>query len=712
MTRYKTWAGGLIAASVLFLPRLASAAGVPGQATELDEVNVTANKLIGETNSATIGTVYSEQFENRPIDRAGEILEVVPGLIVTQHSGEGKANQYFLRGYNLDHGTDFAIFVDGLPVNQPTHAHGQGYADNGFFIPELVDSVVYRKGPYYVEYGDFSEAGAADIRYKEHFDKNLVEATGGYYGYGRLLSVGSYKIGPGELVVGAEYTHYDGPYELKQSFNKGNLVLRYSGHYEGGSYHFLASGYSTRNLSPDQIALRGAPQYGLYGFIDPTDGGRSHRVNFSGGFEQQLGPGHLTVAAYAFRYQLDLFSDFTYFLDSPETRDANGVLLVDRNRDNIPDGDQFNQFDKRNVYGGSAIYTVPATIFGLKFDNEIGVQTRYDDILKDTLYRTYHRQRLSTTSESTVQEWNSAVFAQTSFRLTDWARADVGVRADNLAFDVQLNKAADPAAPAANSGSGAAKLISPKAALILGPFRKTEFFINAGQGYHSNDVRGATEHLDPSGGGPRDPVTPLVPARGIDLGLRSALIPHVQLAASVFRLTSGSELVFNGDAGDTSPNRASIRYGGELAVYWRPIPHLVFDSDIAYTQARYRVHDPVIGDHVPQAIQGVAAVGLTYTSPQGWDASLRARYFGKRPLVEDASVNSSSTTVVNIGAGYHLTRNLKIAGQINNLFDSKDHDIDYYYTSRLQGEPAAGVAGIHFHVIEPINGRIILSYSY
>ncbi|GAC1624938.1 MAG: TonB-dependent receptor [Nevskia sp.] len=690
-------AWGPIALSMLaLLPKPGAAAGVPGEATELGAVNVTANKLVGESDSATIGTVYSEQFENRPISRPGEILEVVPGLIVTQHSGEGKANQYFLRGYNLDHGTDFAIFVDGLPVNQPTHAHGQGYADNGFFIPELVDSVLYRKGPYYVEYGDFSEAGAADIRYKEHFDRNLFEATGGYYGYGRLLGVGSYKIGPGELVVGAEYVHYDAPYELKESFNKGNLVLRYAGHHEGGSYHVLASAYSTRNLSPDQIPQRAVDQglIGLYGFIDPTDGGRSHRVNFSGGLDQQLGPGHLSFAAYAFRYQLDLYSDFTYFLDNPV------------------DGDQFNQFDKRNVYGGSAVYKIPAALFGLKFDNEVGVQTRYDDILKVALYRTARRQRLSTTSDDSVQEWNSAAFAQTSFRLTDWARASLGLRAENLAFDVQVNTAGTPAAIARNSGSGAAKLISPKGALIFGPFHKTEFFINAGQGYHSNDVRGATEHIDPVSGDPRDPVTPLVPARGLDLGLRSALVPHVQLAASVFRLSSASELVYNGDAGDTSPNRASVRYGGELAVYYRPIPHLVIDSDIAYTRARYKDHDPVIGDHVPQAVQGVAALGLTYESPQGWDASLRARYFGKRPLIEDASVVSKATTVVNVGIGYRLTQKLKIAGQINNLFDSKDHDIDYYYSSRLQGEPADGVNDTHFHVIEPINGRVTLSYTY
>ena len=689
MTNCKKLLPGAIAVSLLAVSPLGNAAGIPGEAVVLDKVTVTASALVGETDSATIGTVYSEQFENRPISRPGELLEVVPGLIVTQHSGEGKANQYFLRGYNLDHGTDFAIFVDGLPVNMPTHAHGQGYADNGFFIPELVESIVYRKGPYYVEYGDFSEAGAADIRYKESFDKNLVEATGGAYGYGRTLGVGSYKLGGGNLVYGAEYVHYDGPYDLKESFNKGNLTLRYSEHFDGGSYHLLAGGYSTRNLSPDQIPQRAVDQgrIGLYGFLDPTDGGRSHRVNFSGGFDKRLGPGVLNFAAYAFRYQLDLYSDFTFLLDNPV------------------DGDQFNQFDKRNVYGGTLSYKLPGTLFGFKLDSEVGVTTRYDDILKVALYRTRQRQRLSITSDASVQEWNSAAYAQTSLRLTDWARANIGIRADNLSFDVQSNNAL-------NSGSGASKLISPKGALIFGPFHKTEFFVNAGQGYHSNDVRGATETVDPQSGTPRSAVTPLVPAHGIDLGLRSALISHVQLAASVFRLTSASELVFNGDAGDTSPNRASIRYGGELAVYWRPLSHLVVDSDIAYTQARYQDHDPVVGDHVPQAVQGVAALGVTYEGPQGWDASMRARYFGKRPLVEDASSYSKSTTVVNIGAGYHLTSRLKVSGQINNLFDSKDHDIDYLYTSRLQGEPPEGVTDTHFHVIEPINGRISLSFAY
>lgn len=687
------WAKTPLSAALL-LPGIAFAGGVPGEATNLDEVMVTADKLLGEVDSATIGTVYSEQFENRPIDRTGEILEVVPGLIVTQHSGEGKANQYFLRGYNLDHGTDFAIFIDGLPVNMPTHAHGQGYADNGFFIPELVDSVEYRKGPYYAQYGDFAAAGAANIRYKEKLDHNLVEATGGAYGYGRALTVGSTAVGRGNLVYGLEYVHYDGPYDLKQSFNKGNLILRYSEHYDGGSYHLAATGYSTRNLSPDQIPQRAVDQglIGLYGFIDPTDGGRSHRINFSGGVEQRLGPGVLSFDAYAFRYRLDLFSDFTYFLDDPVN------------------GDQFEQSDKRNVYGGNLSYKLPTKLFGLQFDNEIGAQTRYDDINGVALYLTQARRRIDTTTVSDVNEWIGAVYAQSTVQLARWLRFNAGVRFNSIDFDVRNNNPL-------NSGHASDTLISPKGALIFGPWAQTEFFINAGQGFHSNDARGATQHIDPRSGDAVDPVTPLAAARGIDLGVRTAIIPKVQIAASLFRLRSDSELVYVGDAGTTEPFGAAERYGGELAVYWRPLRHLVVDSDIAYTQARFRDEQfddngNAIGKHVPQAIQGVAALGATYQDPRGWDLAFRFRYFGPRPLTEDASVRSKSTTVVNVGAGYHITRRLKISGQINNLLDSKDHDIDYFYTSRLQGEPAQGVDDIHFHPIEPINGRVTLSFEY
>ena len=684
----------------------AQAAGVPGEAVELETVVVRPDELVGEVDSATIGTVYSEQLELRPISRQGEVLEVVPGLIVTQHSGEGKANQYFLRGYNLDHGTDFATTIDGLPVNSRTHAHGQGYSDNSFLIPELVDSVEYRKGPYYADYGDFSAAGAADIRYKDKLDRGIVDLTGGAYSYGRALSANSFAIDGGNLLLALEGVHYDGPYDRNQNFNKGNLVARYSKHTaDGGHFHVGLSGYSGKWDSPDQIPQRAVPDIGRLGFIDSTVGGKSHRINLSAGLEENLGPGRLAVNAYAFRYRLQLFSNFTYFLDDAEN------------------GDQFEQADKRNVFGGSANYKLPSELFGLKVASEIGLQTQFDAIDDVGLYLTRARQRLSATTVSDVKELSYAIYGQTGVHLTEWARVTIGARFDVYDFDVQNRS--DAGTGLANSGTASDTLFSPKFALVLGPFAKTELFFNAGQGFHSNDARGTVQTRDPRNCDAQanpadpcaavDPVSPLVPAVGFDLGLRTAIIPKVQLAFSLFTLTSDSELVYVGDAGTTEASGGSRRFGGELGVYWKPVPGLVVDGDIAWTRARFRATQldgdgNRIGQRVPQAVEGVAAFGLSYQSQQGWDAGVRLRYFGPRALLEDNSVRSNSTTVVNVGLGYQLTRRLKVTGEVLNLFDSKDHDIDYYYESRLEGE-AEAVADNHFHPVEPINGRISFRYS-
>lgn len=686
----------------------ADAAGVPAAATQLAPVVVTGDELVGEVDSATIGTVYAEQLALRPISRQGEVLEVVPGLIVTQHSGEGKANQYFLRGYNLDHGTDFATTIDGLPVNSRTHAHGQGYSDNSFLIPELVDAVEYRKGPYYADYGDFSAAGAADIRYKDRLDRALVELTGGAYGYGRVLGADSLPLAGGDLTLAFEGVHYDGPYERNQNFNKGNLLIRYARQTaDGGRHHVALSGYSGKWDSPDQIPQRAVDQglIGRLGFLDSTVGGKSHRINLSAGMSQPIGPGRLSVDAYAFRYRLQLFSNFTYFLDDPVN------------------GDQFEQADRRNVFGGSARYQLPGSLFGLKTQSEVGLQTQFDDIDDVGLYQTRARQRLSATTVSDVKELSYAAYAQSGIRLAEWARVTVGARFDVYDFDV--DNRSDAGTGAANSGTARDTLFSPKFALVLGPFAKTELFFNAGQGFHSNDARGTVQTRDPracdADANPADPcaavdpVSPLVPAVGFDLGLRTAIIPKVQLALSLFTLSSDSELVYVGDAGTTEASGGSRRVGGELGIYWKPVRGLVVDGDLAWTRARFRsaqLDDDGnrIGQRVPQAVEGVAAFGLGYQSLHGWDAGVRLRYFGPRALVEDNSARSNSTTVVNVGIGYQLTRNLKINGDVFNLFNSKDHDIDYFYESRLAGE-SAPVADRHFHPIEPINGRISLRYS-
>lgn len=678
--------GFLIAA--LMSPALAVAAGLP--VLRLDPVVITGtqDELIGQTPSASVGTVYADQFENRPLSRPGELLETVPGLIVTQHSGEGKANQYFLRGFNLDHGTDFATFVDGMPVNMPTHAHGQGYSDNNPLLPELVESIEYRKGPYYADFGDFSAAGAARIRYRDTLDAPLIEATAGMHGYGRLVGATSNKLGAGNLLVGAEAEHYDGPFVLDDRYNKVNAVMRYSHVDAVDAFHLDLLAYNASWTSTDQIPRR-AVDSGMIsrlGYIDPSDGGKSSRYSLIGNWDRNLeGGGKWTGNAYFSRYDLALFSNFTYFLNNPVR------------------GDQMEQYDRRALAGGSLAYQWHSDVAGMRAQSEVGVQDRYDNIPAVALYRTQARQRYFTVSDDKVRQNSSAVYAQSELQVLPWLRALGGIRFDFYNFDVSSDKPA-------NSGTTSDHQTSPKVSLIFGPFSKTEFFLNYGEGFHSNDARGTTETIDPNDGvTPVQKVNALVAARGVDLGMRSALVPKTQIALSLFALDLDSELTFSGDDGNTEPNRPSRRAGAELSVYWRPIPQLVLDSDVAYTRSRFRDHDPV-GDYIPEAPTSVASLGLSYESRRGWDAALRLRYFGPRPLIEDNSQRSASTKLVNLHLGYHFSPQLALSAEFLNLFNSHDDDIRYFYTSRLPGEPAGGVDDQHFHPVEPFTARLVLVY--
>ena len=709
-------------AILLAMPGMVWAGGSAGDVTQLQQVTVTG-PTFNDVDSATVGTVYSEQFQYRPLTRPAELMEVVPGLIVTQHSGEGKANQYFLRGFNLDHGTDFASFVDGMPVNLPTHAHGQGYSDLNFMIPELVDSVEYRKGPYYARYGDFASAGAADIRYKDGLEHPFVEATGGLNGYARLVNAASYRVGGGSLLYGFEALHYDGPFTLDDNFNKGSGVLRWSRRDDSGGFNLEAMGYQAHWDATDQIPQRAVNQ-GLiseFGCIDCTDAGSTYRYSLSGAFDHRLGQGSLAASAYAVRYHLNLYSDFDYYLDDPATV---GVALPDPNG---PTG-QFEQYDTRNVYGGQLNYTLPLVFAGLRFDNQIGLQGRYDAIGPSGLYDTQYRVRAYTVTQDHVDESSVALYGQSDVHWTWWLRTALGLRYDKYHADVDANIAA-------NTGTATAGTASPKITLVLGPFEKTELFLNLGKGFHSNDVRGVTEHQQPVSfgapdGGPATPATFLAASRGADLGLRTALLPHAEVALSLFVLDLDSELTIDGDSGTTGVGGATRRTGAELSGFWHPIPHLTVDADYAYTRARYRDPqeveteytppgipypanpEPHFGRYVAEAATSVAAVGATYVSPHGWDGAVRLRYFGPRPLNEDASASSHATRLVNASLGYRFTRRLHVSLEGTNLLDSKDHDIDYYYVSRLKGEPAAGYADDHFHPVEPIDGRLVLTCTY
>jgi outer membrane receptor protein involved in Fe transport len=659
----------------------AHAAGVPSD--DLDEVVVSAKRqaLIGKVESSSQGTVTRAQLETRPVLRTGELLETVPGLVVTQHSGDGKANQYFLRGFNLDHGTDLATSVDGIPVNMHTHGHGQGYTDINFVIPELLDRVEYKKGTYYADEGNFSAAGAVDLRYRRKLDDNMVSLTLGEDRYVRGLFAGGAELGGGDLMFALDYGRANGPWDLKEDLRRLNGLVKFAHGEKQDGYVITASAYDGKWNSTDQIPER-AVDSGLldrFGFFDPTDGGDSHRYSLGFDIDKPVGDWQLAANVYALDYQLDLFSNFTYALDPVN-------------------GDQFEQFDDRDAYGLHAQISRETRYGGMQGRLEFGFESRFDDIGQVGLYLTDARVRLSTVRQDAVQRLGLGFYVEQQLQATDWLRVIAGLRHDRADFDVDSDLDA-------NSGSAHDSITSPKLSLVFGPWADTEFFVNAGRGFHENDARGTTITIDPGDGvTPVARVNPMVRATGAEVGVRTALIPWTQFAVTAWTLDLDSELLYVGDAGATEANRASRRHGVEVGVYVTPRPWLTLDADLAWSHSRFTQFDPA-GDHIPGAVESVASLGVAVQHPNGWFGGARFRHFGAAPLLEDDSVRSSPTTLVNLEAGRRIGKRFSVALAAYNVLDSHDNDITYFYASRLPGE-SAPVEDRHFHPVEPRTLRL------
>jgi hypothetical protein len=644
------------------------------------------DNAVGTSDAASQGVINAELLKSRPALRPGEVLEFVPGLIVTQHSGDGKANQYFLRGFNLDHGTDFATSVNGMPVNMPTNGHGQGYSDLNFLMPELVQRIEYRKGPYFASGGDFASAGSADIVYRQSLDAPFGQITLGGNGYRRGVAGGSGEIGGGITVLGAvELMHNDGPWTLPEGLRRSNGVLTLSGGTTASGWSSSLMAYDAHWNSTDQIPQRlvdagtynGQP-FGLFDAVDPTDGGRTSRSSLSGEWHHTGEAGTTKVSAYAMRYKLQLFSDFTYFLDNPV------------------DGDQFSQKDDRSVYGLRASQTFSHTLGGLNARSEVGFQLRHDRI-RVGLFDTVARQITGTTRDDEVSETLAGLYGQTAVEFTPVLRGVFGLRADTLRNTV------DSFTLAANSGSANATKLSPKLSLVAGPFAKNEFFFNAGRGFHSNDARGTTTTIDPKSGDAVDRSPPLVASTGYELGARTEAIPGLQSSVALWKLDFDSELVYSGDSGSTEASAASRRHGVEWNNRYVPVPWFLLDADFAWTHARFDN-----GDRIPNAVDKVASVAATLRDIGPWSASLQWRYLGSGALIEDNSVRSTPAITTNLRIGRKFGDRVEANLDVFNLMNRKVDDIQYDYASRLPGEPADGVNDRHIHPAEPRALRLTL----
>ncbi|NCZ47642.1 MAG: TonB-dependent receptor [Betaproteobacteria bacterium] len=614
---------------------------------------------IGSSDSASQGVIGPELLSNRALLRPAEVLEYIPGMVVTQHSGDGKANQYFLRGMNLDHGTDFATTVNGVPINMPSHGHGHGYSDLNVLIPELVSRIQYRKGPYFAAEGDFSSAGSASIMYRSQLDKPIAAVSVGQRGYLRAIAAGSREIADGvTLLAAVERLNNDGPWTTPEGLRKANLLFTVSGGTPRENWSTSLSAYSAYWNSTDQVPQRlidagsylGRP-FGRFDSLDPSDGARTSRLSLSGNWQRSRDDQITALQWYLIKYDLDLYSNFTYALDRAS--------------------DQFAQKDHRSVLGANAFRTWISDLGSERsMLNTLGVQVRQDQI-RVGLFDTVQRQIEGAVRDDRVRQTILGIYGQNELKWTSWFRTLAGIRADQLQADVTSFVLAE------NTGSASAFKVSPKMSMIFGPWHKTELFVNAGRGFHSNDARGMVARIDPKTGLEVDRVPGLVSSRGREIGVKTEVIPHLQSAIAFWKLDFDSELVYVGDAGNTEASRPSRRSGIEWSNHWTPNEQVLVDVNLAWTRPRYADNDPA-GNAIVNATQRVANLTFALRNLGLWSGSLGVRYIGSAPLIEDNSVRSLCSVTTNLRAIRRVTNDIQVAVDVLNLADRKNNDISYY----------------------------------
>jgi hypothetical protein len=649
-------------------------------------VTATRNELIGQATTSSQGIILKQELQELPVYRAAQLLETVPGLVVTSHSGEGKANQYLIRGFNLDHGTDLATFIDDMPVNMRTHAHGQGYTDLNFFIPELATGIDYTKGPYFAAQGDYASVASVHIGYLDQIDDQAA-VTVGTLGYQRLFTAGTRDWGMGHILGGLELVHYDGPWTHPDNVRKLNAVLRYSegearegfsltGMYYRGLWN-ATTDQPERAMDPTYMASLGVAPIGRFGTLDPTDAGQAQRMSLSGVYSHGTLDWHVDANAYVINSNLTLWNNFTHFLDDPVH------------------GDQHAQNDVRNIFGGGVSYTQYGMLFGGSTETLVGVQGRYDDIHVDLLH-TEHRVELpgGILEDDKVHEGSGGVYVQYTDYVNDWFRFILGAREDYFS-------ASDSGT---NAGSADATVFQPKASLVFTPFTSWEVYVSAGRGFHSNDFRGVA-----SGG------AFLAPSKGGEIGIRATPIENLTATLTVFQMEFRSELTYDADAGATSAGRPSRRTGVELNTTYSPFDWLEVYGSVSFAHSRYTDIDPT-GQYIPDAPNLIGQLGIYVRDAGPWFGALELRYLGQHPLIEDNSQKSNGDQEWNMNVGYDFGDGLKAQLGIFNVFDSKDDAADYYYADRITPtEPLVSPSGnpdLHIHPLEPRAFRFTVSKTF
>ena len=644
---------------------------------EVPEVEVSADRPVAASSQQFIP---DKEYLMQPQGRPAQVLRLIPGFIAVEHSGgAGKADQYFLRGFDADHGTDVAFFTDGMPINLRSHAHGQGYTDLNFIIPETIEGVEVHKGAYLPEYGDFATAGAVNFRTRELVKEGVVQSAGGQFNTQRHLLMFSPTKDTVRTLFAAEGYYTDGPFQNDNRYVRGNLLGKATMNPLGRDELVITGTFQKSQWNGSgEIPLRAVHDGSLdrFGSIDPSEGGKTlrstGRLNYH--YDTPSG-GRFFANAYAQYYRFDLFTNFTFFLNDPIN------------------GDGFQQSDRRVVYGGDVGYKQLVRFFDMDGAATVGFQTRVDDI-HARLGPQVKRAPLGTTVDSTISEASYAPFLKLELQPTPWLRLSGGVRTEVFTFDVRNRCAGCAEQPAGNTSSG---LVLPKMNVILGPWFGTEFFANYGEGYHSNDARSAVAQV----------ASPLAKAKNYEVGVRSKPWgpEGVELVATLWALDLKQELVFVGDEGTTEIRGASRRRGMEAAARGQVWGPLYFNGSVTWTKAEF-----TNGNAIPLAPEVTAYGALLLRWPEGLISQLQATYLGVRPLVEDRSAKAPSWTTFDLSERYQLPVKLPHGRLeaflfVQNLLNTKWEQATFYFDSRLRNE-AAAVADTHF---VPGNPRFVMA---
>lgn len=646
----------------------------PGLAEEPVEVYVWGQQPV---SAATEQTVRQKDLELRPSSTPSDILRLVPGLFIAQHAGGGKADQIFLRGFDADHGTDVAIFVDGIPVNFVSHAHGQGYADLHWLIPEIVDRVEVYKGPYFVQFGDIATAGAVNIITKRRDKDSAFTITGGAFDTQRYLSILSPPEGaPLTPYIAFEGYHNNGPFDNPNNLNRYNLFTKFTILSSATSnLSFLGTFFKSYWNASGQIPAREvrAGRLGRFDSEDNSEGGKTERQNLNLVYNYADAQQSFNAQAWTSWYRLNLFSNFTFFMNDPVN------------------GDGIEQADKRFLGGTYLNYRRNYSLFEIPTETLVGFSSRSDHAHVG-LFHQEDRHRLSTTRKSLVKQTNLAWYAQQEFRPTSWLRTQLGVRLDKFFFAARHRGGTESPI----SGSDEGFIANPKVNVIVSPFsdnalaKRSEIYLNFGGGYHSNDARDVIAN-------PGKTTLPRV--LGGELGFRTKLLDRLDTGLAYWRSHLESELVFVGDEGTTEARGKTRRQGVEGEFRYEILSWLSADLDISYTWSKF----VKTGEAIPLAPRFLALSGITTRHPSGLEGRLQLRSVGDRYGTEDRTFNVRGYNIFDLLLKYKWDR-FEFLFSIDNIANKKWRAAQFVFESQRPGE-AAPVRDFHFTPGEPLTIR-------